>query len=67
MISINENVMLPGVLWWLLKFGNTCWNQRPETQEMIAYNLACLAVLSGGPPFPLAMSNVWQIGGNIKV
>jgi hypothetical protein len=66
-ISMNENVMLTGVLWWLLNFGNACWNERPATQGMIAYNPACLAAWSGGPPFPQAVSNDWRIGGNITV
>jgi hypothetical protein len=63
---MNENVMLLGVLWWLLKFGNACWNQRLATQGMIAYDLAHLAAWLGCPPFPLAMRNVWQISRNIK-
>jgi hypothetical protein len=66
-ISMNENVTLPGVPWWLLKFGNACWNQPPATQGMIAYDLACLAAWSRGPLFLLVMTDVWQIGSNIKV
>jgi hypothetical protein len=66
-ISMNENVMLPKVPWWLLNFGNACWNQPPATQGMITYDLARHAAWSGGPPFPLVTSNVWRIGGNIKV
>jgi hypothetical protein len=67
MISMNENVTLPGVPWWLLKLGNACWNQSLAMQGMIIFNLACLAAWLGGPPFPLAMSNVWQIGRNMKL
>ncbi len=67
MFLMNENVMLPGVLWWLLKFGSACWSQSLAMQGMTAYNLVLLAVWLGGLPFQLAMSNVWWIGGNIKV
>jgi hypothetical protein len=51
------NVMLLGVLCWLLKFGGNCWNQPPTTQGMIAYNLSILTAWLVGPPFDLAMSN----------
>jgi hypothetical protein len=53
-----ENATFPGVLWRLLKFGGTCWNQPPAKQGMMAYDLSFLTAWLVGPPFDLAMINI---------
>jgi hypothetical protein len=52
------NAMLPGVLWRLLKFGGTCWNQLPTTQGMMAYNLSILTTWLVGPLVDPSVSNI---------
>jgi hypothetical protein len=61
------NATLPGVPWRLLNFCSACWNQSLATQEMIACDQSFIPAWSRGPPFDLAMSNIWKINGNINV